>query len=201
MMSEPKIELLPPIHTTFETAFEIESYPYSHRLRCKRRVWVEHTKYGQRFVHRTTNPKKRGEVWNTPHKETCGLAVVLYRDLDDEGHIKAAKLHSVWSIEETCKFLDTFGNGLDDEARELVKKELCDLVRRKSQSRKSGYTVTSIDVGHVTREVHEEIIPASITEEQAAALLAKYAPAPKVACVAPTAVEAELSFGPLFGGQ
>jgi len=173
------IELLPPVHRDFESAYEIGDYPFGRRLRCKRRVWVEHAqRYGQRFVYRTTNPKKRGEVWNTPHADTYNLAVVLYRDLADEGHIKAAKLHSVWSIESTCKFLDKYGEGIDDETRELIKEQLCSLIRRESKE----------------RTVHGQVFSASIAPDEVAVLLAKYAPAPK------PAPEPE-PLGPLFEGQ
>jgi hypothetical protein len=193
------IEVLPPAHVSFETAYQIDSYPYGHRLRCKRRVWVEHTqRYGQRFVYCTTNPKVRlTEKWNTPHTDTYNLAVVLYRDLDDEGHIKAAKLHSVWDIENTCKFLDKYGEGIDDETRELIKEQLCSLIRRESQERKASYTTTTIDVGGITgRERQEHVIPASLTQEEAAALLAKYAPAPK-----PEPEPEPLDALPIFEGQ
>jgi hypothetical protein len=179
-------------HVSFETAYVIPDYPYGRTLRCKRAVWVEtHPRFGQRFVSRTTNPKKRGEVWNTPHADTYNLAVVLYRDLSDD-HIKEAHLFKVWSIEETRKFLDKYGAALDDETREEIKRQLCDLIRKQSQDR--SFTSTGYVPG--TQVIQERVhdFPATISLEEAARLLAEYAPVPK------PAPEPE-PLGPLFGGQ
>ena len=47
-------------HTSQETAFVQPDYPYSRRLRCQRRGWIETKKgHGQRFVTQTSNPKSR----------------------------------------------------------------------------------------------------------------------------------------------
>ena len=85
-------------HTSAETAFVIDDYPYGFRLRCQRRVWVEQATKGTykgfyRFVSQTTNPKKQGTVWNKPHAGTYFPFVVLFRDQTDEGHIKPMQLH------------------------------------------------------------------------------------------------------------
>lgn len=61
-----------PGHTSEETAYFVESYPYG-SLRCKIKFWLEHTpKKGFRFVSRTQNPKNG--VWNAPKKMNlpCG---------------------------------------------------------------------------------------------------------------------------------
>lgn len=74
--------------TSPETAFVQPDYPYGRRLRCKRRVWVEtNPKHGQRFVSQTTNPKRRGEVWNQPHADTYCDLIALW--VDDKGFVKA----------------------------------------------------------------------------------------------------------------
>ena len=179
-------------HTSFETAYEIADYPYGRRLRCKRAVWVEtHPRFGQRFVSRTTNPKKRGEVWNTPHADTYNLAVVLYRDLSDD-HIKEAHLFKVWSIEEARKFLNKYGAALDDETREEIKRQACELIQRQSHS--SIHTVTMIGVGGVMgKEVHTD--PPALSQEEATHLLAEFAPAPK-----PMPAPEPLGALPLFRG-
>lgn len=78
-------------HTTPETAYVVDDYPYGFRLRCKIRYWVE-TKpgFGQRFVSQTTNPK-RGEVWNKPKPGIYSPIVVLLRD-DSTGYISCDAL-------------------------------------------------------------------------------------------------------------
>lgn len=58
-------------HTSPETAYVFEDWPFGFRLRCKRRVWLEFKeKKGFRFCSQTTNPKRAGEVWNKPHCST-----------------------------------------------------------------------------------------------------------------------------------
>lgn len=54
-------------HTSPETAYVVEDYPFGFRLRCKIRYWLEYKKNkGFRFVSQTTNPKVSTEVWNKP---------------------------------------------------------------------------------------------------------------------------------------
>lgn len=67
-----------------ETAFVQDGYPYG-RLRCKRRVWVETTKHGQRFCAQTTDPKRATEFWNKPKCSTYHEVVVLYLEPQDDG--------------------------------------------------------------------------------------------------------------------
>ncbi len=58
-------------HTTEETAYLIEDYPYGFTLRCQKKVWIEtDPKRGQRTVEMTSNPKRAGLHWNTPKKST-----------------------------------------------------------------------------------------------------------------------------------
>lgn len=50
---------IPQIHTSPETAYIIEDYPFGFRLRCKMRVWIESDKKkGMRVVRQTTDPRK-----------------------------------------------------------------------------------------------------------------------------------------------
>lgn len=73
-------------HTSPETAYVVNDYPYGFRLRCKIRYWIE-TKpgHGQRFVSQTTNPKKPTEVWNKPKASTYKEVMILC--VDDQGHV------------------------------------------------------------------------------------------------------------------
>lgn len=57
--------LLPNTHTSPETAYLVNDYPYG-GLRCKIRYWLEYSKNkGVRLGSQTTNPRiKDAEVWN-----------------------------------------------------------------------------------------------------------------------------------------
>lgn len=77
-------------HTSPETAYTVDDYPYGYSLRCKIRYWTETAEKGtgkgqQRFVSQTTNPKKVGEVWNKPKASTYSPIVVMY--LDHQSHV------------------------------------------------------------------------------------------------------------------
>lgn len=69
-------------HTSEETAYIVNDYPYGFRLRCKIRYWLEYSpKKGYRFCSQTTNPKLSTEVWNKPKKSTyVDLSAVMYLD-------------------------------------------------------------------------------------------------------------------------
>ncbi|MGH3986847.1 MAG: hypothetical protein ACRDTZ_05960 [Pseudonocardiaceae bacterium] len=78
-------------HTGRETAYLVEDYPYSFKLRCKIRYWIETASKGvakgqRRFMAQTTNPKRPGEVWNTPKASTYSPVAVMY--LDEVGHVQ-----------------------------------------------------------------------------------------------------------------
>ncbi len=58
-------------HTSEETAYLVNDYPYGFRLRCQIRYWMEYDKKrGFRFCSQTTNPKREGTHWNKPKKST-----------------------------------------------------------------------------------------------------------------------------------
>jgi len=72
-------------HTSQETAFVVNDYPYGFKLRCKIRFWIEYKpRHGFRFMSQTTNPKKPIEVWNKPKASTyVELAACMYLDEND----------------------------------------------------------------------------------------------------------------------
>ena len=82
-------------HTSEETAYLVDDYPYGFRLRCKIRYWIETTKNGQRFCSQTTNPKRPGTVWNKPKKSTYCALMVLTQD-ESNGHISSTGVHKGW---------------------------------------------------------------------------------------------------------
>jgi hypothetical protein len=73
-------------HTTQDTAYVVEDYPYGFKLRCKIRYWLEFSvKHGFRLCSQTTNPKKSYEHWNAPKKSVYSMLGVM--GLNDEGHV------------------------------------------------------------------------------------------------------------------
>ncbi|OGS01167.1 MAG: hypothetical protein A2V88_08785 [Elusimicrobia bacterium RBG_16_66_12] len=71
-------------HTSAETAYTVDDYPYGFRLRTSIRYWIE-TKQaqGQRFVSQTLNPKTGR--WNKLKAGTYSAITVMFAD--NEGHV------------------------------------------------------------------------------------------------------------------
>jgi hypothetical protein len=99
-------------HTTPETAYVVNDYPYGFRLRCKIRYWLEYTKgHGFRLCSQTTNPKVSGEVWNKPKKSVyCMLGVM---GLNDEGHVTWTGCN-IYQFSELAEFESIYGTAFDE---------------------------------------------------------------------------------------
>ncbi len=107
-------------HTSEDTAYVVDDYPYGFRLRCQIRYWIETTKHGQRFCSQTTNPKVAGVKWNKPKKSTYCEAMIMKRmhGEDTEGHISYIAMNS-WPSE--C-LIRRFERLLGDQITEQQKK-------------------------------------------------------------------------------
>jgi hypothetical protein len=72
-------------HTSPETAYVVDDYPYGFRLRCQIRYWLEFKPgHGFRLVGQTSNPTHPGLVWNKPKPGVYYAVAVMV--LDDQGH-------------------------------------------------------------------------------------------------------------------
>lgn len=107
-------------HTTPDTAFVVDSYPYGFRLRCKIRYWLEYKPgKGFRFWSQTTNPKRPGEVWNKPKSSTfCrfGGAMVLA----DNGHVTWTGCHEYMGCSELVAWRDQYGSAMPEDGKKLL---------------------------------------------------------------------------------
>lgn len=107
-------------HTSPETAYVVDDYPYGFRLRCKIRYWLEYkAKQGVRLVSQTTNPKRPGEVWNKPKPSTyCRFGGCMF--LNDEGHVKWSGLSEYSTGKEADEWRKKFGEGCHPEAVDIM---------------------------------------------------------------------------------
>lgn len=104
-------------HTSPETAYVVDDYPYGFRLRCKIRYWLEHDqKRGFRFCSQTTNPKKSVEVWNAPKKSTYTMLAVM--GLNDDGHVTWTGC-SVYDFDKLEQFGKEYASSFDDNQRRV----------------------------------------------------------------------------------
>ena len=107
-------------HTSPETAFVSEDYPYGFRLRCKMRFWIEeHPKRGFRACRQSTNPKKSYEHWNKPKKSTYSdVCEGMY--LDEKGHVQFCALTKYSHFLDSLEFKQRYWACLGDAARESL---------------------------------------------------------------------------------
>jgi hypothetical protein len=112
--------VLPNTHISPETAYVVENYPYSWKLRCQMRYWLEfQPKKGFRLWMQTSNPK-RGGMWNKPKAGTYSkFGAALY--LDENGHVKCAGLSEYSSVEECEAFVDMYLAGVPAAGQKITK--------------------------------------------------------------------------------
>jgi len=115
------VKLLPG-HTSPETAYVVEDYPYGFRLRCKIRYWVEFKpKKGFRFVSQTTNPKRPGEVWNKPKASTYSMfGGAMF--LDENEHVQFSGLSEYSDGAEAKAWAEKFGDAVPEAGRVILNK-------------------------------------------------------------------------------
>jgi len=106
-------------HISPDTAYTIENYPYSFRLKCQKRVWIDvSATFGARVMSQTTNPK-RGGGWNTVKAGTYSrFGGALY--LDEQGHVQFTGLHEYMSDAQTVDWAATYLDGVPASIRKLT---------------------------------------------------------------------------------
>lgn len=107
-------------HTSPDTAYVVDDYPYGFRLRCKIRYWLEYNpRRGFRFVSQTTNPKRPGLVWNKPKASTfCRWGGAML--LADNGHVSWTGIHKYSNLPALVAFRDKYGSSLPLQAQEAL---------------------------------------------------------------------------------
>jgi len=94
-------------HTSPETAYVVEDYPYGFKARTQARFWLEHNpSKGFRFLSQTMDPKRPG-VWNKPKASTFSrLAGAMF--LDSKGHVSWMGVNEYTDAPEVLSFLKMF---------------------------------------------------------------------------------------------
>lgn len=106
-------------HTSEETGYQVEDYPYGYKLRTTIRYWIETVKgKGDRFCSQTINPKNGR--WNKPKKST--YSTFEYLLLNEDGHVKCSGA-GFWDFKDFNKNLDRLRE-LRDEIGEVQKSNL-----------------------------------------------------------------------------
>jgi hypothetical protein len=148
-----------PGHTSAETAYLVEDYPYGFRLRCKIRYWLEYkARLGYRLVSQTTNPKRSFESWNKPKASTyCQVGVM---GLDEQNHVQWHGLSGYADDSEIAAYREAYAAFLDDTGQ----KALATLELLKRASHRITYTVNPGGPSQ-TKEQAQEIWRAAVRAE------------------------------------
>jgi len=106
----------------FDTAIEVNNYPWGFRLKTKVRYWIESNNKGDRFIKRTLNPKTN--EWCNPKKSTYSSVMVMTsKEEEDKTFISYESISNFSDIKEVSLFENTHKNHLTD--RQL--KQICKL--------------------------------------------------------------------------
>ena len=108
-------------HTSPETAFVVDDYPYGFRLRCQIRYWLEYApKKGFRLWSQTSTPKRPGRVWNKPKSSTYQrFAGAMF--LDDLGHVHWSGLTEYDDLPELIDWRNQFAFAMPEQAQVFLK--------------------------------------------------------------------------------
>ena len=110
-------------HTSEATAYLVEDYPYSFKLRCRIRYWLEYggPSKGFRFVSQTENPKTGR--WNAPKKSTySAFAGAMF--LDEQGHVAWDGVTEYTDGAKTAAFVRAFPGAVTPILRVWIAKKL-----------------------------------------------------------------------------
>lgn len=109
-------------HTSPETAYVVDDYPYGRNIRTQIRYWVEYKENkGYRFVSQTVNPKTG--LWNKPKYGTYAeFAIGMY--LDEMNHVQYVALGAYSSAENFESFIKNFPGIETKLLRVLVLKKI-----------------------------------------------------------------------------
>ncbi len=114
-------------HTSPDTAYVVDDYPYGRRVRCQIRYWVETGTKGagrgrQRFGSQTTNPK-RGNDWSKPNAakySTYSDRVFMYLN-EENGHVDSFSVDRTYMTPEgVARF---YQRGLRDQITAVQRQE------------------------------------------------------------------------------
>ena len=106
-------------HTSPETAYVVEDYPWGFRLRTTIRYWVESKeRHGQRFVSQTKDP--RTGKWCAPKPSTYDEIVILA--LEEKGHIFCTHLNINHNTDHINSFKEKHLANLDEFQKSRLKR-------------------------------------------------------------------------------
>lgn len=132
-------------HTSEETAYIVEDYPWGFRLRTTIRYWIESkegAKGGQRFVSQTIDP--RTGRWCKPKKSTYKSLCVMF--LDENEHVRYEAL----SYNDYQEWIDKFKTRHSEHLNEFQQSKLCEIEAYTEVMKHVKFKVVRSSVGPVS---------------------------------------------------
>jgi hypothetical protein len=133
----------------FDTAIEVDNYPWGFRLKTKVRYWIESNNKGDRFVKQTLNPKTN--EWCKPKKSTYSNVMVMTRKQEnDKTFISYEQISNFSNIKEVSLFENIHKNHLTD--RQL--KQICKL--KSFHGVMEDVKIEFVNIASMTKEEQEK---------------------------------------------
>ncbi len=150
-------------HTSPETAYLVDDYPYGFRLRCKIRYWLEwKNKKGFRLVSQTTNPKA-SDVWNKPKKSTYCMAGAMY--LDEKNYVQWDGFN-YYDLKRALEWTKQFGEAVPEIGRSTLRALLAYAIVYEEKKLQNRIAIT---IGGETKPVESDFTREQFEEIKAEA--------------------------------
>lgn len=143
-------------HTSEETAYVVDDYPYGFRLRTKIRYWIEtRENAGQRFCSQTLNPKT--DKWNAAKKSTYSKTILLGLN-SENGHVERVDFpdHYDTKIEELEQFYRQYYKFMDLYQLKMFRVEYA-VMLAKRVIKPQFEDITIGNLGDYQRAVYKEL--------------------------------------------
>ena len=141
-------------HTSFETAYVVQDWPWGYKLRTEKRFWIESNKNGDREISQTLDP--RTGKWCAPKKSTYYPVRIFYTS--DQGEEVKQLLWEVMRKDDKIKsFYELHKDNLNDFQKAQIKKWIGfnEAMKNVTFSFKSGF---SLDESKEIEENNQQII-------------------------------------------
>lgn len=105
-------------HTSFETAYIVQDWPWGYKLRTEKRFWIESNKNGDREISQTLDP--RTGKWCAPKKSTYRPVLILFTH--GQGNYLGSEGIYQYDNEKIKSFYELHKENLNDFQKAQIKK-------------------------------------------------------------------------------
>ena len=149
-------------HTSFETAYVVQDWPWGYKLRTEKRFWIESNKNGDREISQTLDP--RTGKWCAPKKSTYYPVRIFYTSDQSKVETQGEEVDQLlceiidkYDNEDIKSFYERHKDNLNDFQKAQIKKWIGfnEAMKNVTFSFKSGF---SLDESKEIEENNQQII-------------------------------------------